>query len=492
MSPLVVRSAIIALVCLLSTAAPGGEVPIADVSAGAALLSEGDRVADQGKPTEAQLRYKEGFERILPGLRRIPFKHVVKRDVTKREHLKEMLLKDFDEEMTPAEFEANEKAMKAFGLIPPDMDLKKFLVQVYSEEIAAYYDPRTKTMYMIEEPEVEEKEPPTFFERLFGKADEFDKDQNKTVIAHEMIHALADQHFDLDGLHGDAKHDDDRALAVSALIEGEATLAMIGAGMEDWDGSKTIALPAEGLDRGLRLMSPFMTMMGGGKTLREAPPVIAESMMFPYLRGMVFCASLANDGGWEAIDDAYRDPPLSTEQILHPHKFRAEPDHPTLVELGELDPGEGWRELGRNVLGEFQIGVMLGGRRGEIAAEGWDGDRYVVFEGPDEKLGLVWLSTWDGEEDAREFAKAFVGNQTSRMGEENFEPKTIPDSLWRCVDGVCRVVERRGADVAVVEGFPASASVSLLEAAFKAKKTELKPSPRTIKESLPPEYSSGQ
>jgi len=487
MPPLVVKSALIGFACLLSTVAARGEIPIADVGAGTALLKEGDRVADQGDPTEAQLRYKEGFERILPGLRRIPFKHEVKRDVTKRENLKDMLLKEFDEELTPAEFEANEKALKAFGLIPLDMDLKRFLIQVYSEEIAAYYDPRTKTMYMIEEPEVEEKDPPAFFERLFGQADEFDKDQSKTVIAHEMVHALSDQHFDLEGLHEDAKHDDDRSLAVSALIEGEATLAMIGAGMEDWDGSKTTNLPADRLDRGLRLMSPFMAMMGGGKTLREAPPVIAESMMFPYLRGMVFCAKLANDSGWEAIDDAYRNPPLSTEQILHPRKFREEPDYPTLVDLGKLEPGEGWRELGRNVLGEFQIGVMLRRHQGEAAAEGWGGDRYAVFEGPEESLGLVWLTAWDGEEDAREFAEAFISYQTSRMDNEKFQPKTIPDSLWRCVDGVCRVVERRGTDVVVVEGFSASTSVSLLEAAFEAKKTELKPPSRTIKESALPE-----
>ena len=256
---------------------------------GTELLKEGDRIADQGDTGEAQLRYKEGFEKILPGLRRIPFKHDVKRDVTKRENLKDMLLKEFDEDMTPAEFEANEKAMKAFGLIPHDLDLKKLLVQVYSEEIAAYYDPKTKTMYMIEEPEAKKKAPPTFFERLFGKAEGFDKDENKTVIAHEMTHALADQHFDLEGLHADAKHDDDRSIAVSALIEGEATLAMMGAGMDDWDGSETIKMPAEGLDRGLSLMSPFLAMMGGGKTLRDTPPVITESMMFPYLRGMVFC-----------------------------------------------------------------------------------------------------------------------------------------------------------------------------------------------------------
>jgi hypothetical protein len=439
--------------------------------AGINLLDEGDRLADEGKPSEAQLRYKSGFEKLLPSLRKLPFKHEVRRDVTKREAMKAMLLKEFDEDMTPAEFRANEMAMKAFGLVPRSLDLKPLLIQVYSEEIAAFYDPKTKTMHLIEEPEEKTKAQPSFLERLFGKKAGFDKEENKTVIAHELTHALADQHYDLDALHKDAKHDDDRSLAVSALIEGEATLAMMGAQMEDWGGSKVIKMPADDLDRGLSFITPFLSMMGGGKSLKSAPPIISETMIFPYLRGMVFCVRLANDGGWKSVDEAYRNPPASTEQVLHPEKYRAKPDLPTLIDLGALKPGERWKELGRNVLGELQIAVMLG-RQGSRAAAGWDGDRYAVFEGPDEKLGLVWLSTWDTDDEAREFAQAYARYQTRRMGKDAFQPEKIPDSLWRCKDNVCQVVERRGSDVAVVEGFDPAASSTLLEAAFKATKRE--------------------
>jgi hypothetical protein len=470
------------LVAFLTTlvllfAAPGRADEADTLKAGTKLLEAGDRLADDGKPSEAQLRYKNAFEKLLPRLRKIPFKHEVKRDVTKREAMKAMLLKEFDEDMTPQEFRANEMAMKAFGLVPRSLDLKPLLIQVYSEEIAAFYDPKTKTMHMIEEPEAKTKAQPTFLERLFGKKAGFDKDENKTVIAHELTHALADQHYDLDALHKDAKHDDDRSLAVSALIEGEATLAMMGAQMDDWDGSKVTKMPADDLDRGLSFITPFLSMMGGGKSLRSAPPIISETMIFPYLRGMVFCAKLTNDGGWKAVDEAYRNPPASTEQILHPEKYKAKPDLPTIIELGELKPGTPWKELGRNVLGELQTAVMLG-RQGAKAAAGWDGDRYAVFEGPDEKLGLVWLSTWDGDDDAREFAQAYARYQTRRMGKSSFQPEKIPDSLWRCQDNVCQVVERRGADVAVIEGFPPAMTGTLLEAAFKARKTEYAPQER--------------
>ena len=463
---------------LLFVPAPGrGDEINASMKAGTRLLAEGDRLADEGKPGEAVIRYKSAFEQLLPRLRKIPFKHEVKRDVTKREQLKAMLLKEFEEDQTPEEFRANEMAMKAFGLVPRTLDLKSLLVQVYSEEIAAFYDPKTKTMHLIEEPEAKTKAKPTFLERLFGKTGGFDKDENKTVIAHELTHALADQHYDLDKLQKEAKHDDDRSLAVSALIEGEATLAMMGAGMDDWDGSKIVKMPSGDLDRGLSLISPFISMLGGGKTLRSAPPIISEWMIFPYFRGMVFCAALANEGGWKAVDEAYKNPPVSTEQILHPEKYRTKLDLPTIIDLGELKPGASWKELGRNVLGELQTSVMLG-RAGPKAAAGWDGDRYAVFEGPAEKLGLVWFSTWDSEDDAREFARAYTRYQTKRMGKDGFQPEQIPDSLWRCKDNVCQVVERRGRDVAVIEGFAPAATETLLESAFKAKKAEFRPSPR--------------
>src|SRR5271166_5107874 len=259
-------------------------------SSGVRLLEEGDKLADQGQYTEAVIRYKNGIEKLLPKLRKIPFKHEVKRDVTKRENMKALILKEIDEEMTPAEFRANELAMKAFGLLPRDFNLRETLAQVYAEEVAAFYDPKTKTMHLIEEPKVEKKKAPTLLERLFGKKDEFDKDENKTVIAHELTHALADQHYDLDAMQKAAKSDDDRSLALDALIEGEATLAMFGAGMDDWDGDDIIRLPAERMEFTFNLLAPFLPVLGAGKTLRDAPPIIGESMIFPYFRGMVFCA----------------------------------------------------------------------------------------------------------------------------------------------------------------------------------------------------------
>ena len=262
--PMRMLSALIVLLVVLVLFLPSqgrGDDKDTAIRDGTKLLDEGDKLADQGQFTEAVIRYKRGMEQLLPRLRKIPFKHEVKRDVTKREDMKALMLKEIDEDMTPEEFRANELAFKAFGLLPRDFNLRDSIAQVYSEEVAAFYDPKTKTMHLIEEPKAEKKKPATFLERLFGKKDEFDKDENKTVIAHELTHALADQNYDLDAMQEAVKKDDDRSLAISALIEGEATLAMMGAGMDDWEGIEIIKLPAENLEWTFNLVANFLPFL---------------------------------------------------------------------------------------------------------------------------------------------------------------------------------------------------------------------------------------
>ncbi|MGE3820229.1 MAG: hypothetical protein AB7I30_12485 [Isosphaeraceae bacterium] len=428
------------------------------LNAGRKLLAEGDELADKGETTEAVLRYKKAFEKLLPVMRKIPFTSEVKGDVTAREALKDVLLKEIEEEITPEEFRADELGMKALGLLPAEIDLKEVMIKIYSEEIAAFYDPKTKTMHLIKEPEAVARKKPGLLERLLGKTGGFDKDENKTVIAHELTHALADQNYDIEAMQKAIKDDDDRDLALSALIEGEATLTMIGAQMEDWDGSVVRDIPAANLDRIFSILTPLLPMTSG-RSLREAPAILSESMIFPYLRGMVFCARLTNDGGWDALSAAYKRPPLSTEQILHPEKYSAQPDPPTFVNLGTLDPGEGWKEVGRNVVGEMQTAVLLRRHGGKTAAAGWDGDRFAVFEGPGGRLGLVWFSTWDTEKDAKEFQEGYVRFQATKLDEK--------------AKDAAHVVQRAGQDVVVVEGFSDETTERLIASALKARKTEM-------------------
>ncbi|MEO6810992.1 MAG: hypothetical protein ABI353_17920, partial [Isosphaeraceae bacterium] len=141
------------LVCLLALAvtpdASKGTDLTPSLDTGKALLLEGDALADKSQGTEAVLRYKKAFEHLLPSMRKLPFKNEVKRDVTAREDLRDFLVKELDEDQTPAEFHGDEVGMKALGFLPRQADYKEIMVQVYAEEIAAFYDPKTKTMHLI-------------------------------------------------------------------------------------------------------------------------------------------------------------------------------------------------------------------------------------------------------------------------------------------------------------------------------------------------------
>ncbi len=434
--------------------------------AGLELLTQGDQRADGGKSTEAEVLYQQAMEQLLPGIRHLPFKVTVKRDVTPRDKIRDVLLKEIAEDSSPEEFRADELAMKAFGLLPKEMDYTETLMKLLTEQIGAFYDPKTDTMHLILEPEEQLKKKPGFFAKLFGATGGFDKDNSKTVIAHELAHALADQHYDLHALSKAIKHDDDREMALSALIEGEATLVMMAAQGKDWDGKATADLPSEALGQTMSMMAPMLRMIGGAQ-ISSVPPIMSEPLVFPYLQGMVFCARLTNSEGWPGIDTAYHNVPLSTEQILHPEKYRDQPDPPTDVDLGTLPSLDGWKELTRNVMGELQIGILLKNQKAsKTAAAGWDGDRFALFEGPQGKLGLVWRTNWDSEADAKEFFLAYAKYQQSRFGGDDVTPDAT--SVTREKDGAIYSLELRGPDVVGVEGFNKDEQSKLVEAAWKA------------------------
>lgn len=533
-----------------AAAAPGAAQNGGEVAEGQRLLAEGDLLADEGKYDAAVLKYMDAYEALLPSMRKLPFKREVKGHFTPRKDMKGLVEKMFEEEIKPEELRADEMGLKALGLIPHDMDLKETMVRLMSEEMAGFYDSRKETMHLIHEdlvPPRPKGQKPGFFEWLFGDPDEgrFEKDENKQVLAHELTHALADQNFDLDKMQEAAKDDSDRSLALMALIEGEAMLTMAGAAAEDWTGESTPAIPAGALAVQMNVLSSMAGALGG-KVMRDVPPVLRDTLIFPYTKGLVFVAHQTNAGGWAALDGAYANPPLSTEQVLHPEKYGSGPeaDPPTALDLGELKPGDEWKELDRDVVGELVTGIMLAKHGGRKAAAGWDGDTAAIFEGPDDKLGLVWLSTWDSEADAREFARGYAAFQTAKFapavkqasdepaaeeeaaaekaeGEDaereaiaeaedagnsderraaapapapdRFPADDRDDVLQRPLEGgdgdERRVlhVEVRGRDVLVIEGFTSDATKALAKSAFAAARSE-----KTNKPAAAPENEPGQ
>lgn len=370
------------------------------------LLVDGDRLAEQADYSGALQRYTEAYHAIVSRIRGQKFSKRVLPNLLTRTELGQEMLRMMEQEYTPEEFALMDASYKVFGLMPSDVNSQELITKLLTEEVAGFYDPDKKRMVLIREDG--DKKDPGFLGRLFGAKAAFDRDEQKTTLAHEMTHALQDQLYGLKAMQQGIEKDDDMLLAFSALVEGDATLLMFA---EMGGGESDITeMDPEVIRTTFSLMS-FMLPVAGGATYRKAPAIFRESLIFPYFQGMVFCLSVAGQNGWPAIHAAYSSPPTSSEQIMHPEKYtQARRDEPQLVTIPALDSAipASWKHLGGNCLGEFQTSVLLKRLRiGRRAAAGWDGDRYEVYQGPDSEFGLVFVSVWDSNADAAEFAKAY-------------------------------------------------------------------------------------
>jgi len=161
--------------------------------------------------------------------------------------------------------------------------------------------------------------------------------------------------------------------------------------------------------------------------LLTAPVYLTRSLLFPYLSGAQFVEALFEKGGWQEVNEAFKKPPSSTEQVLHPEKYGV--DKPTYLSLPDLSNtlGDGWKLLYENVLGEFGISVLLEDvKDSKLAAEGWDGDFYRAYVYGNGKIILAWVSLWDTIRDCDEFYNALlmhIKNWGYEAGEGDFWEK---------------------------------------------------------------------
>lgn len=337
-------------------------------------------------------------QREVAALRELAFSADVDAETIGRDELRDRLISELRTTGLAEELQRSSRALAALGLVPEGTRIVPLLVQGSTVGIAGLYDPETDELLLIGRDDGE-----------LGSFEEY-------VAAHEFVHALQDQRLGLDQLFAErliAQGDAD--LAVSALIEGDATLVE-QAYLEDH---------AELL---LGLVGATIDVVRGGLALEGAPPVYAHAGLFPYQQGAVFVRALRDAGGWEAVNDAYADPPASTEQVLHPEKY-FDRDEPTALELpaaGAL--GTDWETVYEDTLGELQTAVLLAGQRDAAdfgplpagardAAAGWDGDRFALWSAGDDEV-LVWRSVWDDRAEAAAFVEALREVEAERLGGE--------------------------------------------------------------------------
>ena len=290
-----------------------------------------------------------------------------------RDSVRAFLERRFHEELPDSELIGMERAYKAFGLLPSSMDIRRFMLDLLTEQVAGYYDPKAKTLYVVEGDD----------EAVAG-----------ITLAHELVHALQDQHFNLDSLT-QAREDNDRLTTGQAVVEGQATLEQLGT-MIGSDNAIT-SMPG-GWDR-VRQM--IRDMQGSMPVFASAPMILQETLIFPYLTGAEFMRRFKQEAPGQS---PFTRMPVSTEQLMHPERYFETRDDPTTVVLPSPLSGT---VAYQNNLGEFETRILLYEYLKEQAsavrgAAGWDGDRYVLIQTP-RGDAIAWVTVWDTSIDAAEF-----------------------------------------------------------------------------------------
>ena len=333
-------------------------------------------------------------------LRRALDVSLVDRDFVRR-FVRESIMRDFGK----AHVDAYVATLARLGLLPAGYDWIGSIQDLLGEQGAGFYDPHSNKLYLRE-----------------------DMPAGEIVLAHEVGHAIQDQHFDLVRMQGDPKDNDDRSFAVSALIEGDATLVMVQylrRTMSFW--------------KALKLAGNLVKILSmDQQKLDQAPLYVRESLTSTYLTGLAFVQSLHQGGGRGLVNRAFRKPPVSSEQILHPKKY-LRGELPVKVTVPDLLPvlGQGWKKLHENTLGEFGVTSLLRGSLASrldasVAAAGWGGDRLRSYRHTDGSMVLVWRTVWDKPQDAREARDALEQYLGARNG---FTAGTIirapPRGVWQ-------------------------------------------------------------
>ncbi len=337
----------------------GGPALTAPAPPPEAVAPPGERgVLDELQEQVAELRglaWKEPLD-----LRVVPREEMVRR-------LKEVNARD----TKPEQLAAKEATLELLGLIPADVNYAQLLEELLAAVVLGFYDPVTKELYVAGG----ELDAPT-----------------KATIVHEMAHALIDQHFGYgpELLALEQADRSDELAAYTALVEGDAVLLQLLWMEHHLDADEALAALFDGVE-------------GAGEVLSRVPEYVQQALRFPYDGGLAFVEELHRAGGFAAVDAAYRNPPTSTEHILHPASYSAG-ERASAPPLPDLAAATGCQGVRAGALGEFDMRQVLDQHISVTdaarAAEGWNGDSYTVVRCGN-VLGMTdrWTTDRDGDAD---------------------------------------------------------------------------------------------
>jgi hypothetical protein len=416
------------------------------------------------------------IEESLVEIRGLPFKEPVIAEQQSMEDFQAFLTAEIDKWFSQTDQEGMQQGLLRLGLLTEPVDLSESLANAMLTQAAAYYDPGTGKFYYLMA-----DMPPLML---------------KTVAAHELVHALQDQHFQLgetmEGLEaeamGDGPRNDDRVLAFRYLVEGEATYVMTIWQMKAMMGRDITADEAmeeqmmkamADIDIDQLIAMQKLQMPGGDNAMTEAikamediPSYILVPLLAAYMDGAYFTMRVRQAEGWDGLAAAYESLPQSTEQTMHPEKFIDQRDEPSSMSTAPLSAAKAaaLEQIDAAILGEFYLGLLLSNlgiddAAAKAAAAGWDGDLYRAYRTKDGQVAIVLASTWDTEEEAAEFLKVYCTALQTKYPDMVLQKQGAMSFQFQCGEpalGVGRVVQR-GREVFIVEGAQAELADSLLE-----------------------------
>lgn len=342
----------------------------------------------------------DGLVRATEVLRGLETLNPVERAFPTRAETIDYLNDLYDAELPPEEMARSEAFYIALGLLPEDIDLREVYLTLLGSQIAGFYDTDTKVMNVI----------PTGSEAVIESLSLMEQ----IIFVHEYAHALQDQAFDLDAMldaMGEADQPD-ASLALTALVEGDASAVMALYLQEVASRNPTAALQLLGES----LSAGNLTMPPG------TPSILTRELMFPYEQGQAFVQAIARAGdNWDAVNEAYLNPPTTTEQIIHPEKYLAG-EGATEVTAPAITNAlaDEWSLLWDVTLGEYYLREHLYTRLSWVdassAAAGWGGDQLQLVQHADGSLAWTLDLVWDTAEDADEFLAAYEQAMEARFG----------------------------------------------------------------------------
>ena len=353
--------------------------------------------------------------------------------------VEQMVLADLKRDYTDEQLDADGKTGAMLALYPPGTDLKDETVKLLKSQIAGFYDPHSKQMVLVEGAQTT-----SVTDRMIEFMVQRDLIDDM-VLAHELTHALQDQHFALQDNLDKLKDNGDEELALKSVAEGDATIAGFAYVIGRTDNAMVDSLTTHLRD----LPQTFAAQS------KDSPEGLSVPLIFQYSDGVRFVGEAYKRGGWRAVDALYANPPKSTQQIIDPALYFDHPQFPLAVRVnGYAAILKDWKQVDEDTFGQLSLQLILqigyGKNAGEVVvAKKWRGDRMAILtHGSD--VGVIWMVAFQDLESARAFENSY---------------RILLD---RDRASTPHVVERRSKAVLVLAGPVASEAATLAPAVWKA------------------------